>query len=85
METEKLWREEEQRRIAAEQKLFDTVYKQQNNGAGPASASGEQGLFELANEELLRKGRIDRELSKKVDLYEGKNIETLNQTELQTI
>ena len=39
------------------------------------SKSSEEGLFKLANEEILRKGRQVRELSKALDIYEGVNFD----------
>jgi len=37
----------------------------------------------LANEEILKKGRQIKELNKKIEIYEGKNLEGKSQVELQ--
>ena len=47
------------------------------------SATGERDLLELANEEIIRKERVSRELKKRTDLYEGRGLEAISKTELQ--
>jgi hypothetical protein len=77
LDTEKALREEEDRRKDVEEKLFNAVLHSQNRlTTGDSSVSREQDLLALSNEELIRKGRTEKELRSKVDIYEGVGLET---------
>lgn len=55
--------------------------KQQKVGV-QASQTGEQDLLKLANEELRKKEKLLRETRKRLDGFEGKNLENKSKNDL---
>ena len=89
METEKKLRDEQAKRVEAEDKFFALVQRTQHStqvkhvGDQAPSGNSEIELLELANEELRRKDLEVKKLRHKVEMYEGKNLEKKNIQEMK--
>lgn len=79
MEKEKVLRDETERKEKAESRLFQ-LQKSEQSGVSQAS---EEGLLVLANQELIKKGKQIKELTRKLEIYEGRNLENFNKADLQ--
>lgn len=77
---EKHLKDEQLKRKAVEDKLFIVVQKQSTHAG---AQSGEKDLFEIANEELRKKDRQVRDTTKRLDIFEGRDIDKRSKQDLQ--